>query len=157
LTKVLLHFFHEKLLYGISRCLKILLLLSRGQFLYFLVLFAQIMQLYLVPVFYTVLADLPKHTCRHRTTWTTALDAPLCDRLAHFYHRALLWSIDLSLAADADCVVPGLFYGNKVNFVLKLAVDVVQKGVPFFLREFEPFGQIVVLEKVFVFETCTIN
>jgi hypothetical protein len=85
------------------------------------------------------------------------LDAPLCDRLAHFYHRALLWSVDLSLATDTDCVVPGLFYGYKVNFVLKLAVDVIQKGVPFFLREFEPFGQIVVLEKVFIFEACAIN
>lgn len=93
---------------------------------------AQIMQLYLVPVPDAVLADLPEHTGGNSTAGAAVLDAALSDGIAHLDHGALLWALDFASSANSDCVVPGFLDWDEVDFVFELAVDVVQKGVPFF-------------------------
>jgi hypothetical protein len=121
------------------------------------VFLADVMKLDIVAVLYAEFAYFPEHYCCHCLSGATVLNPSIRNRLAHADHGSLLRTLNFTASAYTNGMMPGLLNRDEIDFILELAIDMIEKRVPFLFGKFDPSCKVVVLEEVFVLKACAIN
>lgn len=124
--------------------------------LHLIVVFAYLVEDDTVLVVDTVLADLPKSDSRDGIDPNVEL-CGLDDSICHLYHGFFLLVADLTLAADSDNHMTRLHDGNEINLEFEHIVHFLDEFLPVPQRQPNYFGDIELLEVVFLLEAGRID